>query len=252
VNFLKNRPYIFTILIFFLFGSCSPLIVWGGSDSPVLQFEKAKELFKQEEYARALAILQRLEEISPGHFLRPEIAFLTGQTLRSLRKWPEAARAFSLAGEIFPLLGDYALFYQGEAWQEAGETEKSLDAFHQLISLYPQSLSALPGELRRAEIYLERGEFEKAAGVSRNLLASPSSQDYAARALFLLGQAQEGMERGPGNLPQGLAGTSVASRGAKGGGTAQSSAPGKRNSPRGHSAPPTFRPGVEVFPSPSL
>jgi soluble lytic murein transglycosylase len=192
---LKKRSWFFTILIFFLFGSCPPRVVWGGSDSPVLQFEKARDLFKQAEYARALAILQRLEEASPDPSLRPEIAFLTGQTLRSLRKWPEAAREFSLAGEIFPLLADYALFYQGEAWGEAGETEKSLDAFQRLVTLYPQSLPALRGGSGMAKIYLARGEFEKAAGVSRNLLASPSFQDYAARALFLLGQAQEGMEK---------------------------------------------------------
>lgn len=195
MNRLRNRSYIFTILIFLLLGFLPSVGARGASDSALSEFEKAREFFKQEDYARSLEILQGLENISPHHPLRPEITFLTGQTLRSLRKWPEAAGAFSLAAEIFPLLADYALFHEGEAWREAGEVQKSLGAFQRLMTLYPRSLSAPRGGLKMAEIYLESGEFQKAAGICQRLLTSSPIQDVQAGVLFLLGQAQEGMEK---------------------------------------------------------
>jgi soluble lytic murein transglycosylase len=186
VNLLKNRFPIFAILIFLICGPWSPGEARGASDSALLEFERARDSFKQGEYALSLETLQRLGNISPDHPLRPEIVFLTGQTLRKLRRWPEAAKEFSLAGRIFPLLADYALLYEGEAWREAGEGEKSLDAFQQLLARYPQSLPAPRGGLKM---------FQKAAEICQGLLASPAVQGHRAGALFLLGQAQEGMEK---------------------------------------------------------
>ena len=193
MKILKKRSHIFAILIFLLFGALPPGGVRGDSHSVLAEFEKARDFFQREEYARCLEILHGLENISPRHPLRPEIAFLTGQTLRFLRRWPEAAGEFSLSEKIFPLLADYALFHEGQAWRKAGEDEKSLEAFQRLIALYPQSLPAPRGGLKMAEIFLERGEFQKAAAICQRLLASPFTQDVPASALLLLGQAQEGM-----------------------------------------------------------
>ena len=86
------------------------------------EFGKALALYKNKEYAEALRAFQKLEKTEPADSL-----LMQGHALRSLERWPEAAQAFARAAEKHPLLADYALFSQGEAWQKAVETAPDIE-----------------------------------------------------------------------------------------------------------------------------
>ena len=123
--------------------------------------------------------------------------FMQGQALRGLQDWPEAARAFSRAAEIHPLLADYALFFQGEAWEKMDDGERSLESHRSLIARYPQSLLIPPTRLKMAEIYLQKKDYPRAAETCGEILKEQPRKDSSARARLLLAQAREGLEQWP-------------------------------------------------------
>ena len=175
--------------LFFMTGRPS----WSVSLSPEEGFENALALCKKKDYAQALQTLQSLEEQYPTNSLRPDWLFMQGQALRALQKWPEATRVFSRAAEVHPTLGDYALYYQGEALQMAGEGVKSSEVFKSLVTLHPKSLLVPQAKLKMAELYLQGGEYLRTAEVGENLLRESPQKDYSAQALNFLGQAREGL-----------------------------------------------------------
>ncbi|NWF57217.1 MAG: transglycosylase SLT domain-containing protein [Syntrophaceae bacterium] len=151
--------------------------------------------YKKGEYSDALNIFRELEKVFKDPPFSADLAFMQGQVFRGLRSWPEAAEAFSRAGDGHPLLADYALFFQGESWHKAGEGEKSLAAFRRLIELYPQSLLVPQARLRTAEIHAQSADFPKAAEVCELILQGKPWKDTPAQAWFLLGQAREGLNQ---------------------------------------------------------
>ena len=175
--------------LFFMTGRPS----WSVSLSPEEEFENALALCKKKDYAQALQTLQSLEEQYPTHSLRPDWLFMQGQALRALQKWPEATQVFSRAAEVHPTLGDYALYYQGEALQMAGEGVKSSEVFKSLVTLHPKSLLVPQAKLKMAELYLQGGEYLRTAEVGESLLRESPQKDYSAQALNFLGQAREGL-----------------------------------------------------------
>jgi len=194
----KGSLHLFGVSLIFL-----SLFLWAGLPAlrahPSIEeeFEKALSLYKKEEYTRALKIFQRLGGEYGEHRLRPDSIFMQAHAHRALQKWPEAAQAFSRAAEVHPLLSDYALFFQGEALQKAGEGEKSLQVFQRLAALHPQSLLAPRARLRMAEIHLQSGDYGSAAQVCEKLLLEAPDGESSAQARLLLGQAREGQEQWP-------------------------------------------------------
>ena len=181
------------------------LLLWLGALAPTPDlvagpapegiFDQALLLYKKKDYARALKEFQRTEEESKDNYALPEAIFMQGQALRGLQDWPAAARAFSRAAEAFPLLADYALFFQGEAWQMGDEEEKSLESYRSLIARFPRSVLVPPARLKIAEIHLRRKEYPLAAEACGEILGRPPWKDSLAQALYLLAQAREGMNQ---------------------------------------------------------
>ncbi|MCJ7493311.1 MAG: tetratricopeptide repeat protein [Deltaproteobacteria bacterium] len=120
------------------------------SGTPDQEWGNALALYKKKEYLQALPILQRLEENYPHHSFQADAIFMQAQVLRALHRWPEAAQVFARAREVHAKLADYALYYQGEAWQMAKEGKKSLEVFQRLINQYPASLTVPSAELKMA------------------------------------------------------------------------------------------------------
>lgn len=54
-------------------------------------------------------------------------------------KWSAAAEQFGIAAREFPVVGDYALFYQASALKQIKHTDEALKAANQLINKYPKS-----------------------------------------------------------------------------------------------------------------
>jgi soluble lytic murein transglycosylase len=165
------------------------------SQSPEEEFAKALALYKEKDYVQALGTFQHLKEQCPASPSRLDSLFMQGMTLRALQRWSEAAQVFSLAAEVHPTLGDYALYYQGETLQMAGEEVKALEVFKTLAASCSKSLLVPRSKLKIAELYDQRKEYLPAAEVCENLLREGPKGDYAAPALFYLGQAREGLEQ---------------------------------------------------------
>jgi soluble lytic murein transglycosylase len=183
--------FLLLILGFLLPGNEFPPVA--ASWTPDQEWENALALYKKKEYLQALPILQRLEENYPNHSFRADALFIQAQVLRGLHRWPEAAQVFARAREVHAKLADYALYYEGEAWQMAKEGKKSLEVWQRLIDQYPASLAVPPAELKMAEIYLQFGEYLRCAEISEKLWKKKSRQEISAQALIFLGQAQEGL-----------------------------------------------------------
>jgi len=192
-----QRPYSYIFADVLLIPLLLFLTVGASSGSvritPEEEFENALSLYKKKDYVPALRIFRSLEEKYPASPLLPDVFLMQGQALRAQQKWPEAAQAFGRAAEVHPTLADYALYYQGEARQMAGEGWRSLEVFRSLVALHPKSLLVPPAELKMAELYLQSGEYGRAAEVCENLLRKSPLKDYPAQALTFLGEAKEGL-----------------------------------------------------------
>lgn len=170
---------------------------WSAGLSPEEEFEKALALYKKKEYAQALKTFQTLEEEYKATPFQPDLLFMQGQALRALQRWPEAVDFFSKAAAVHPTVGDYALYYQGEALQMAGERMKSLEVFKSLVEGHPKSLLVPRAKLKMAEIHFQLEDYQRSAEVLENLLREKPKKDYPVEALSLLGQAKESLGRWP-------------------------------------------------------
>jgi tetratricopeptide (TPR) repeat protein len=180
-----------------LCGAFSPPNEGLAGTTPEEQFTQGLLSYRKGDYAPALKVFQRLGEETKASRLAADLIFMQGQALRGLQNWPEAAQAFSRAAETHPLLGDYALFFQGEALEKTGEGEKSLGCYQRLIQQYPQSLLIPQAWLGMAEIYLQRGDYANAVETCDRILQDVPWKDSHAQGRFLLGQAREGLGQWP-------------------------------------------------------
>jgi len=155
---------------------------------------KALHLYQNKNYPHAWEIIQNFKEDLLPPPRQADFFFLKGQVLRQLSKPLEAAQAFSRAAELHQLLPDYALYYQAESWRNGGEIQKSLETYQRLISSYPESLCTPLAELKMAEIYLQLKEYAQTKDICRRLLSRNLNRDQAPAALFLLAQAEEGLQ----------------------------------------------------------
>ncbi len=180
-----------------LCGAFSPPDEGLGGSTPEEQFAQALLSYRKADYAPALKVFQQLAEEPNDSRFAADLIFMQGQAFRGMQNWPEAAQAFSRAAETHPLLGDYALFFQAEALEKAGEGEKSLESYQRLIQQYPQSLLLPRARLAMAEIHLQRGDYAKAAETCDRILQEVPWKDSHAQGRFLLGQAREGLGQWP-------------------------------------------------------
>lgn len=191
----EGKTTISILLTIFLCGL--HLSAFAQAMSPGEEFENALALFKKKEYAQAFDACQRLEAEFPQYPAKADVLFLKGQILQALQQWPEAAQAFSRAAEVHAILGDYALYFQGEAWKKAGERVKSIEAFQNLIARYPQSLTVPQAKLRMAEVYFESGDWAQTVEVLGNGVNGNQKKNLGGEILWLLGQAWEGLKQWP-------------------------------------------------------
>ncbi len=158
------------------------------------ELENALYLYQRKNYQQAWEIIQKLKEDLLPLPQQADFFFLKGQVLRQLSKPLEAVQAFLRAAELHQLLADYALYYQAESWQKAGENQKSLEIYQRLISSFPESLCLPLAELKMAEIYLQLKEFKQAKEVCQRTRSRNLNRDFTPSVLFLLAQAEEGLQ----------------------------------------------------------
>ncbi len=194
---MNNTRRILIFGLILLWGAFSPPKEAPAGISPEEQFAQALLSYRQGDYAPALKVFRRLEEEAKDPRSAADLIFMQGQALRGLKNWPEAAQAFSRAAEIHPLLGDYALFFQGEALEKSGEREKGLESYQRLLQQYPQSLLVSRARLGMAEIHLQRGDYARAVETCERILQNDPWKDSHAQGRFLLARAKEGLSQWP-------------------------------------------------------
>ena len=189
----RTLIFILPLLIPALFFLQNPSSLLAANGTPQQEWENALTLYKKKEYLQALSLLQRVEENHPQPSIRADALFMQAWVLQALQRWPEAAQVFARARAVHTKLADYALYYQGEAWQKAKEGRKSLEVYQHLIHQYPHSLKAPPAQLKMAEIYLQLAEYLRCAEICKQVLKKKSRKEVSAQALVFMGEAQEGL-----------------------------------------------------------
>jgi soluble lytic murein transglycosylase len=89
-------------------------------------------------------------------------AFLIGMSLIRQELWEEAAGQLAVAAEGYPLLADYALYYQGVALGKLGRADQALPPLYKLLKQYPDSRLVRPAVLLYADT-LAAGGYAKQA-----------------------------------------------------------------------------------------
>lgn len=83
-------------------------------------------------------------------------------------------------------LGDYALYYQGRAYQESSSYAEAIKAFDRLAEKYPQSLFARESQLTAGDLALQSGDAHEATKILKSLVEKKD-----ATALWITAQAKE-------------------------------------------------------------
>lgn len=66
-------------------------------------------------------------------------AFIAGIAAARLESWEEAAAHLATAAESYPLLADYALYYQGQALAKLERHDQALPPLYKILKQYPDS-----------------------------------------------------------------------------------------------------------------
>jgi soluble lytic murein transglycosylase len=105
-------------------------------------------------------------------------AFLIGMSCARLELWEEAAGQLAAAADSYPLLADYALYYQGLALGKLARPDQALPPLYRLLKQYPESRLARVATLLYADT-LAAGGYHKQALESYGLFIEryPSGSD---------------------------------------------------------------------------
>jgi soluble lytic murein transglycosylase len=114
--------------------------------------------------ANSDAELQRVENSFPGTMEAALAHFLRGYLRFQAKDYSTAATLLADQNIArLTALGDYALYYRGQALKEGGRAEESEREFRRLAQIYPSSLLARTAILQLAGSALLRGDYQTAA-----------------------------------------------------------------------------------------
>jgi soluble lytic murein transglycosylase len=110
--------------------------------------------------------------------------FLVGISCVRLELWEEAASQLAVAAESYPLLADYALYYQGLALSKLVRLDQALPPLYRLLKQYPESRLARAAMILYADT-LAAGGYPKEAleSYARFIERYPSGGDSLSALL---------------------------------------------------------------------
>lgn len=145
---------------------------------------------KEKDYAAARDAALQSPEGGARDFLAGIASFRSAQ-------WEDAALYLARAADGFPLLADYALFYQAQALKKLGKLSDAGAPLLNLLKNYPDSPLLRAAEFLRAEILYDSRDFTGARGAYQSFIEKyPSGQD-ALSALYKSALSREQL----GELP---------------------------------------------------
>lgn len=127
----------------------------------------------------------------------PQATFLDGYRAYQSHDYGRASVRLKFAGDNFPALGDYALYYLALAQNAQGDLAGSAETLERLVRMYPESVMTEQAELQLGETLVKLGRSFEAAEVAARLLGrhpEPSIEQGAriveARAWVALGKPE--------------------------------------------------------------
>ncbi|MFO7638413.1 MAG: tetratricopeptide repeat protein [bacterium] len=139
------------------------------------QYDRGKALFDQGRYDEAALELQNVVVNFPGSPLAGDAQLLTAESYAKREAWSDAAGAYRKFLDYFPdhaqLAG--ARFNLGTAWFNAGEYQRSLEAFSAVLAEHPDSEYA---ESARQNIAISRQRLG-AGGAPETPVSSPEGEE---------------------------------------------------------------------------
>ena len=172
---------------------------------PEAASERKADVASEESPTRenALSYLRRLEETgnSAKAVLRTALWELAELNLR-LGAPGVAAETFESLAAINPPTKQHfdVLFKAGSAWKEAGELQKALRDFEEIVRSSSEPADNLRGQLAIGDLWLDSGDARRSLGTYLRIIhfydpENPATRPWVARALFQSGLAFEKLKR---------------------------------------------------------
>lgn len=136
---------------------------------PALQ--RAADNMKEKQYLQAMQSAMEAPESGARDFI-------AGMAAARLEKWDQAAPMLERAAAAFPLLGDFALYNQGQALHHLSRFAEAQQPLQNLLKSYPQSPLYRSALLLFADSLFEAEDYKNALGIYRQFIEKyPSGSD---------------------------------------------------------------------------
>lgn len=196
------------VLTGILLSSCSEFHKVMKSDDYQLKYKKAQELYTEQEFGRALELLESIRPIYRGTEHAPRIDYLIANSYFKQGQYILAGYHFRNLAQTFPnsaytreadYMSAYCYYLESPRYSlDQSSTKKAIEAFQTYMRKYPQSnkieecnkyIDEMRGKLAKkayksSKFYLELGDYKAAAVALRNTLNNFPASKYREDLLF--------------------------------------------------------------------
>lgn len=162
----------------------------GGVEVPELTpeelHERGKNLFKANQYDKAVEAFTKLLALDPSYSDRPEVLLRAGIALFNLGRRAEAAAMLEKLAQEFPRdqRVPEALYWLGKSYSKLGERDKGVQAFRKILDSYAGSEWADDALFLTGNIYREADDLKKALTFYDRLAAEYPESKFADSAFW--------------------------------------------------------------------
>src|SRR6185369_11853019 len=110
--------------------------------------------------------------------------FLAGIAEMKRKRYDEASNWLAKAAKSYPLLADYALYYQAESDSRSGRKAEAVAALKTLLKEYPESPLARRAQLREGDLLFDTDDYLSAEAVYQKFVEKYASGNDALQASY--------------------------------------------------------------------
>lgn len=178
---MHPRLFFFLALILLFCVPASGILLAPLSDE---QLVKAVELLKAQDYAGALEMAVKSPPKGIGVFVAGYAAYRNGS-------YDRAAGLLEQSVTAYPLLGDYALYYQADSLSRTGQHDQALATARRVLKEYPGSSLSRQLLQMEADILFARQDWPSALAAYLGFVEKYASGTDAVQALFRVAACRE-------------------------------------------------------------
>jgi soluble lytic murein transglycosylase len=162
----------------------------GGIEVPELTsdelYERGKNLFKANQYDKAVETFTKLLTVDPPYPDRPDVLLRTGIALFNLGRRPEAALTLEQIVREHPRdqRVPEALYWIGKSYSKLGERDKGVQAFRKILESYSESEWADDALFLTGIIYRDANDMKKALTAFGRLATEYPESKFADSAIW--------------------------------------------------------------------